>query len=139
MPEIDIFASSTRVQHHHSGPYHIRIVFAVEACEGPNIDSCSSLDLTQHALCGHCRRINHDQHYEGDKSRNFLAALAQGACLLLRRSIRMDCSRKTPSQSLSRFRVAMRTRLSLRYHENLGRSPSSESQVRIVLATGGQR
>ena len=27
-----------RVQHHHSGPYHIRIVFTMEAREGPNIE-----------------------------------------------------------------------------------------------------
>ena len=32
----------------------------------------------------------------GGKLRNFLAALALGACLLLRRSIDKDCLRKTP-------------------------------------------
>ena len=46
----------------------------------------------------------------------FQRRLALGACLLLRRSIRVDCSSKTPSQSLTSFRVVMRTRLSLRNH-----------------------
>ena len=45
-------------------------------------DSCCGLGLAQHTLCDHYR-FDHDQHYVGDKSRNFHAALAFCASLLL--------------------------------------------------------
>ena len=49
----------------------------------------------------------------GCKSRNFQAALTLGACLPLRRSMGMHCSRKTLSQIVSCFRITSRTRLCL--------------------------
>ena len=67
-----------------------------------------------HTLCDR-NHLDHDQHYVGDKSRNFLSAVALGASLLRRREIGMDWSRKTRSQILSRLRASTRTRLCLRY------------------------
>ena len=46
----------------------------------------------------------------GCKSRKFPTALTLGACLPLRRSMSKDWSRKTPSHTLSCFRVPVETR-----------------------------
>ena len=99
-----------------------------------------SLDLTQHALCDHCRRLDHDQHYEGDKSRNFLAAFGAWC---------MPAASPFNSHGLlEKDAVAIFDKLpSCHEHEAileiplqiLAGSPSPESQVRIVLATGSQR
>ena len=59
--------------------------------------------MLQEALCVHRRRLDHVQNNEGDKSHNFLASLALGAHLPLRRSMGMDCSRKTLSRRRDKF------------------------------------
>ena len=92
---------------------------------------CHRLCLTQYLLRGYSH-LDHDQQDLGGKSRDFTGALALCTCLLLRRSVGMDCSRKTP---FANFVVLPN------YHEDestlkhLGHSPSPEKQVRIGLAT----
>ena len=68
------------------------------------------LCLTQYLPHYYCR-IDHDQQDMGGIYRNFSAALALGACLLVRRSIGMVCLRKTPSQTLSCILFTTRKRL----------------------------
>ena len=57
------------------------------------------------------RHLDHDQRDLGGNPCNLSAALALGACLLLRRSVGVDCLKKTPSQTLSCLRLTMRKRL----------------------------
>ena len=57
------------------------------------------------------------------------------AYLLLRRSIGMDCSRKTTSQTLCSSELPRGKGNVSRYPQNLGHTLSPEKQVRIGLAT----
>ena len=76
----------------------------------------------------------HGQQDLGGIFRNFSVALALGACLLLRRSIGMDCSRKTTSQTLCASELPRGRGYVSRYPLNLGHTLSPKKQVRIGLA-----
>ena len=74
----------------------------------PLVCPCHWLCLTLYLLRLSYYLVRAEQDL-GYKSRNFPAGLTLGACLPLRRSMGMDCSRKTLSQILSCFRI---------YHED---------------------
>ena len=78
-----------------------------------SLRSCSrSLSLVVSHLQRYSYYFDRGQQDLGCKSRKFPAALTLGACLPLRRSMSKDCSRKTPSHTLSCFRVPVETRYS---------------------------
>ena len=76
----------------------------------------------------------HGQQELGCISRTFSVALALGACMLLRRSIGIDCSRKTTSQTLCASELPRGLGYVSRYPQNLGHTLSPEKEVRIGLA-----
>ena len=82
----------------------------------------------------HCRLDHAWSTGVGLHISQFSVALALGACLLLRRSIGIDCSRKTTSQTLCASEFSQGQDYVSRYPQNLGHTLSPEKQVRVGLA-----